>query len=123
MFVLCRETKIVPNFVSILVKPLIAAIVCSTAAYFAEMIFDFVFYQRVATVLAIITAMVVYVVVLLLIKGIKKEDILQMPKGNKIIMDAYDYGIQLPFDITGVTFAPTDKMKFELKKSLKNSSL
>ena len=85
MFVLCRETKIVPNFVSILVKPLIAAIVCSTAAYFAEMIFDFVFYQRVATVLAIITAMVVYVVVLLLIKGIKKEDILQMPKGNKII--------------------------------------
>ena len=38
-----------------------------------------------ATVLAIITAMVVYVVVLLLIKGIKKEDILQMPKGNKII--------------------------------------
>lgn len=38
-------------------------------------------------------------------------------KGNKIIMDAYDYGIQLPFDVTGVTFALTDKMRFELKKS------
>lgn len=38
-------------------------------------------------------------------------------KGNKIIMDAYDYGIQLPFDITGAAFAPSDKMRFELKKS------
>lgn len=38
-------------------------------------------------------------------------------KGNKIIMDAYDFGIQLPFDVTGVTFAITDKMRFELKKS------
>ena len=44
-------------------------------------------------------------------------------KGNKIIMDAYDYGIQLPFDITGVTFAPTDKMKFELKKSKDSETL
>lgn len=38
-------------------------------------------------------------------------------KGNKIIMDAYDYGIQLPFDITGAEFNPTDKMRFEIKKS------
>lgn len=38
-------------------------------------------------------------------------------KGNKIIMDAYDYGIQLPFDVTGAIFTPTDKMRFELKKS------
>lgn len=85
MFVLCRETKIVPNFVSILVKPLIAAIICSAAAYFSEILYDFVFYQSVATVLAIVTAMVVYVVVLLLIRGIRRDDILQMPKGNKIV--------------------------------------
>lgn len=44
-------------------------------------------------------------------------------KGNKIIMDAYDYGIQLPFDVTGATFAPTDKMRFELKKSKDSETL
>ena len=44
-------------------------------------------------------------------------------KGNKIIMDAYDYGIQLPFDVTGVTFAPSDKMRFELKKQKDTETL
>ncbi len=85
MFVLCRETKIIPNFVSILIKPLIAGISCGFAAYFSEILFDLVFYQRVATVLAIITAMVVYFFVLLLIRAIKREDILQMPKGTFIV--------------------------------------
>lgn len=38
-------------------------------------------------------------------------------KGNKITMDVNDYGIQLPIDVTGATFALTDKMRFEIKKS------
>lgn len=85
MFILCRETKITPNFVSILIKPLIAAVICGVAAYFSEILFDFVFVQRIATLLAILTAIVVYFIVLLLIRAIKREDILQMPKGNKIV--------------------------------------
>ncbi len=85
MFVLCRETKMVPDFVSILVKPLIAAVVCGVSAYFSEILFDFFTVQTVATICAVLTAVVVYVVVLLLIRGIKREDILQMPKGNKIV--------------------------------------
>ena len=40
-----------------------------------------------------------------------------LAKGNKITMDTYDYGIQLPFDITGDNFQPIDKMRFELRKS------
>ena len=85
MFILCRETKITPNFVSILIKPLIAAIICGIAAYFSEILFDFVCVQRVATLLAILTAIIVYFIVLLLIRAIKREDLLQMPKGNKIV--------------------------------------
>lgn len=38
-------------------------------------------------------------------------------KGNRITMDAYDYGLQLPIDVEDGTFEPTDKMLFELKKS------
>ncbi len=85
MFVLCRQTKVVPDFMSILVKPLIAAIICGAAAYFSEILFDFIFVQRVSTILAVIVAVVVYVVALLLLQAIKREDILQMPKGNKIV--------------------------------------
>ncbi len=44
-------------------------------------------------------------------------------KGNKIIMDAYDFGIQLPFDVTGITFTPTDKIRFEIKKSKDSESI
>ncbi len=85
MFVLCRETKITPDFVSILIKPLIASIASGLAAYFSEILFDFFLIQKIATLFAIITAIVVYVIVLLLIKAIKREDIVQMPKGNKIV--------------------------------------
>ncbi len=85
LFVLCRETKIIPDFVSILVKPLAAAAVCGAAAYFSEMLYDFVMVQKAATLCAVLTAVIVYIAVLFLIKGIKREDILQLPKGNKIV--------------------------------------
>lgn len=85
MFFLCRETKIIPNFMSILVKPLMAAIMCGVAAYFSEILFDVFFRQKIATILAIITAVVVYLIFLFVFKVFKREDILQMPKGNKIL--------------------------------------
>ncbi len=85
MFFLCRTTKIVPNFVSIFVKPLIAAILCGLAAYYSEQLFDVFMKQRLATVLAVLTAVIVYVLALFLLRAIKREDILQMPKGNKIV--------------------------------------
>lgn len=85
MFCLCRETKIIPDFVSILVKPLMASIVCGLAAYFSEIFFDVFFKQKIATLLAIVTAVIVYIIFLFIFKAIKREDILQMPKGNKII--------------------------------------
>ena len=85
LFVLCRETKIVPDFVSIFVKPLLAGIVCGAAAFFSEMFYDFFFRQTIATILAVFTAIVVYIIALFVFRAIKREDVLQMPKGNKII--------------------------------------
>ena len=85
MFILCRRTKVVPDFVSILIKPLIAALICGAAAYFSEMLFDLVTVQKIATILAVLVAIIVYIISLLLLRAIKREDILQMPKGNKIV--------------------------------------
>lgn len=85
LFVLCRETKIVPDFVSIFVKPLLAGVVCGAAAYFSEMLYDLFFKQTIATILAVCTAILVYIISLFVFKAIKREDVLQMPKGNKIV--------------------------------------
>ncbi len=85
LFVLCRQTKIIPDFVSIFVKPLLAGIVCGVVAYFSEILFDLFFKQRIATILAVVTAIIAYIIALFVFKAIKREDILQMPKGNKII--------------------------------------
>lgn len=85
LFILCRQTKIVPDFVSIFVKPLFASVVCGAAAYFSEIIFDIVLPQRISTILAVLMAIIVYAVTLLLIKAIRRDDLMQMPKGNKIV--------------------------------------
>lgn len=85
MFFLCRTTGIVPDFMSIFVKPLLASIVCALAAYWSEQLFDVFVTQRIATLLAVITAVIVYVIALLVFRAVKREDILQMPKGNKIL--------------------------------------
>lgn len=85
MWMLCRETKVLPDFVSILVKPLAASLVCGAAAYFAEILLDLVLVQKVATLLAVVVAVIVYVIALFLFRAIEREDILQMPKGNLIV--------------------------------------
>lgn len=85
LFILCRQTKIVPDFVSIFVKPLFASVVCGAAAYFSEIIFDIALPQRISTILAVLMAIIVYAVTLLLIKAIRRDDLMQMPKGNKIV--------------------------------------
>ncbi len=85
LFVLCRETKIVPDFVSIFVKPLMAGIVCGIVAYFSELLYDLFFKQTITTILAVVTAIIAYAIALFVFKAIKREDIMQMPKGNKIL--------------------------------------
>ncbi len=85
LVILCRRTKIVPNFVSIFVKPLFAALVSGMAAYFSEQFFDIFMKQRLATIMAVVVAVVVYMLALFLFKAIQREDILNLPKGNKIV--------------------------------------
>ena len=85
LFMLCRQTKVVPDFVSIFIKPLLAGLVCGAAAFFSEILYDIFFKQTIATMLSIVTAIVAYIIALFVFRAIKREDIMQMPKGNKIL--------------------------------------
>ena len=84
VFFLCRHTKIVPNFMSILVKPLLASLVCGVGAFVSYHLFNYFMSGKIATILAVIVAIIVYIFCLFIFKAIQKEDVLQMPKGKKI---------------------------------------
>ena len=92
LFVLLRQTHLRPDFVSVFIKPFICAVLCAAAAWavsgllyrvLAEGI-GMMMANAVATVAAIVVAVLVYVVFLLLFRGLSKDDILMLPKGEKI---------------------------------------
>jgi stage V sporulation protein B len=85
LYFLCRETKIVPNFVAIFLKPLLASILCVGAAYFVQIVgTSLLHHGKIATILAIAVAGVVYAVCMLWFKALDRNDILMLPKGQKI---------------------------------------
>lgn len=84
LFFLCRETKIVPNFITIFLKPFLASAICVTAAFFVYQLGAKVIPGRIATLFAILSACIIYVMCLLWFKALHKSDIIMLPKGQKI---------------------------------------
>jgi stage V sporulation protein B len=93
VFLLCRETKIVPNLMSIFLKPLIAAVCCVASAWLTNNILVVLVNHRIATLAAMAVAGSVYVVSLFLFRAITKSDILMLPKGKKIVKTLAKYKI------------------------------
>lgn len=90
IFVLIKETGIIPNFKVVVIKPLIAAVVCAVSAWCSYALLSNVFPSGryatlVITIISVIVACLFYVTFLLLLRGITKNDIIMLPKGNKIV--------------------------------------
>ncbi len=94
LYYLQKISKVRPDFVSVYLKPLFSSILCGTTAWLTyssigkllatsagELAIKNV---ALATVVSIISAGGVYVISIFLIKGIVKEDIIALPKGEKI---------------------------------------
>ena len=90
---LCRITKIVPNFNSVFIKPLISAVICCGAAWGAQGLCALLLPDKLATVIGLGIAVIVYVVSLLVLKAVSKDDVLMLPKGQKIakILEKYNW--------------------------------
>lgn len=85
IYIIAKDTKVVPNFRQILIKPLISAVCCGFAGYSCNMLVSNIVPPGRFTVLpSLIVAVIVYVCVLLLLRGITEEDLKEMPGGNKI---------------------------------------
>lgn len=83
-YLLCKEAHIVPNMISIFVKPLLASICCAVSAIGSYSIIENLLPQKISTIAALVVAVVIYLFALVVFKAITKTDVLMLPKGEKI---------------------------------------
>ena len=88
-FALVSTTKIRINLISVFVKPIFSGVLCGIGAYTSYGIFnrflpDFSVKNLFCLAVAIGFGGLIYVISMLLIKGIAKDDIIMLPKGEKI---------------------------------------
>ncbi len=93
LFMLCKITHYRPRIISLAVKPLFAAAVCAAGAWGTNYLLAQAISAKAATVMAIVVAMLIYVAALFLFRAITREDILMLPKGEKIAKRLEKYGI------------------------------
>lgn len=84
-FFMAKYAKCVPSIKKVFLKPFIASAVCAAAALGSySILVKFASESRIITVLSILIAAVIFLVTLFLIGGLEKNDILLLPKGEKI---------------------------------------
>lgn len=79
-----RITKIRLNFNDILWKPLISSIFMGALVFVSYRGFGYFIGSKLSTLLSVVTGMTAYLIGLLFLKALKKEDLLMLPKGEKI---------------------------------------
>ena len=103
MVSLLKISKVKVRWASVFVKPLICAALCGITAYASNSLLNYIFKPdttqsilnmgTVSLGISIILGAVVYVLSLLLIKGVAKEDVSVLPKGEKIAKTLEKYGL------------------------------
>ena len=81
-----KKLNIPINFWNSYLRPLIAAIICTSAAIFSYKLFDGFMPLAAATLGAIVLTVIVYFFALLLVGGVREYDIQLLPKGQKIAL-------------------------------------
>jgi stage V sporulation protein B len=85
LFCIIKYSRVVPSMYVTIIKPLAAAGVCAVAAFFSNMGLSVLLSgSRLAVVGALIIAVFAYVIALSVFKCITKEDIVALPKGEKL---------------------------------------
>lgn len=93
LFFLCRETKVKLNLFALFVKPFLSGGVCVAAAYFVQKFAaQLIGQDKIATLLALVSAVVIYAICMLWLKALDKSDILMLPKGQKIAKILENHG-------------------------------
>lgn len=85
VFCLVKYSHVVPNLYACIIKPLFAALCCGAAAYIVNAVAgNIISNGKITAILAILCAVVVYVIAVSVFRCIEKKDLLTLPKGDKI---------------------------------------
>ncbi|MBQ2671426.1 MAG: polysaccharide biosynthesis protein [Clostridia bacterium] len=82
---LCRETHFKFDLWKIFGKPLVCSLICGVSAYLFYGVFVHFLNIKIATIVSISLAGVVYILMLFLTKTVTSEELKNFPKGKKII--------------------------------------
>lgn len=79
-----KQIKLNLTFSKFIVKPILATFIMEICSYSIYLILTGIIAQRLATIVSIGFAVVIYVVAIVALKVFSKEEILLMPAGSKI---------------------------------------
>ena len=82
---LIKHTKIKLDFKTVFLKPLVSGIICGITAFGAYFLLSKALPNSLSTVVSIAIAAVFYLISLILLKTLAKDDILMLPKGEKLV--------------------------------------
>ena len=99
LWILIKNTKISLNIKSVFIKPMIAAIICIMSAHLSFSILSRIKYIAqvkhglLALMIAIVISCIIYLISLILLRAIEKNDILMLPKGKIFVktLEKYDF--------------------------------
>ncbi len=80
MYLLIKSTKIIPDFVASAIKPMLGAVVCGVCAYVCQYVLDL------NVLISIVISAIIYLVFLLVLHTFKRNEILMLPNGKKIVI-------------------------------------
>lgn len=86
VYLLVKYSGVRPDFLNIVVKPLVSAIFSAAAAYFCFSFALIKFSLIVSALLAVAAAVLVYITFLLLLKSFTRNELKFIPKGEKIVI-------------------------------------
>ena len=79
-----KYAKIIPNIVTVFIRPFICGLVCAGTALGAYTLYENIIVPKLATLAAIVTAGIVYVLLIFILKAVTADDVKLLPKGEKI---------------------------------------
>ena len=79
-----RTIKLDLNFSKFVVKPIIAAFIMAVCSYSLYLTLSKMISQKLATIIAIVVAAIVYVLAIFVLKLFSKDEFQSLPFGNKI---------------------------------------
>ncbi|MBE6688464.1 MAG: polysaccharide biosynthesis protein [Ruminococcaceae bacterium] len=84
-YFMVRYTGILPGIRKIFLKPLLASVMCGAGAVGVHWLAEKTFLEgKLSTMISILAAVIIYVVVILALKGLDREDVAMLPGGKKI---------------------------------------